>query len=254
MKWRDCRVKINEVAKLTGVTVRTLHYYDEIGLLHPSEITEAGYRLYDKESLETLQQILFFKEINFSLTDIKKIMSSPSYDKKEALYNHREILIKQRNRLNELIDLVEKTLKGENDMSFKQFDNTEIEEAQLKYAKEVKERWGDTDAYAESKRKTSTYDKDKWKYVNDQGASILKEFSEKKHLAPDSDEVQSLVKKWQDHITDSFYKCTNEILAGLGQMYIGDERFTQNIDKNGEGTAEFMAKAIAIYCTKEDNM
>lgn len=243
-------MKINEVAKLTGVTVRTLRYYDEIGLLHPSKITEAGYRLYDRDALETLQQILFFKEINFSLTDIKKIMSNPSYDKNEALYKQRDILIKQRNRLNELIDLIDHTLKGEIDMSFKQFDTTEIEEAQLKYAKETKERWGDTDAYAESQRKTSTYDKEKWKNVNDEGANILKAFSEKKHLSPESDEVQVLVKKWQDYITESFYKCTNEILAGLGQMYIADERFTQNIDKNGEGTAAFMAEAIAIYCAK----
>ncbi|MGO5051044.1 MerR family transcriptional regulator [Lachnospiraceae bacterium LCP25S3_G4] len=243
-------MKINEVAKLTGITVRTLHYYDEIGLLHPSQTTEAGYRIYDNHALDVLQQILFFRELEFSLNDIKDIMKNPSYNKKEMLSNHKEILIKKRNRLNDLIILVESTLKGENDMSFKQFDMTEIEKAKTKYAEEVKERWGDTEAYAESEKRTSSYDHAQWEMLNSEGAAILKEFSEKREQLPDSNEVQVLVKKWQVYITDNFYNCTKEILSCLGLMYIGDERFKLNLDKNGEGTAKFMAEAIAIYCTK----
>lgn len=243
-------MKINEVAKLTGITVRTLHYYDEIGLLPPSGVTEAGYRIYDDKALETLQQILFFRELEIPLNDIKRIMESPAYDKGEALHNHREILIKKRDRLNELITLAEDTIKGGKDMSFKQFDRKEIEQAKLRYAEEVKERWGETDAYKESLGKTKTYDEKQWQFLTQEGADILRAFGESRELSPESGEAQALVKKWQDYITDNFYQCSNEILAGLGLMYTGDERFRVNIDKNGAGTAEFMSKAIAVYCGK----
>lgn len=243
-------MKINEVAKLTGITVRTLHYYDEIGLLPPSKITESGYRIYDDKALETLQQILFFRELEIPLSDIKRIMESPAYDKKEALHNHREILIKKRDRLNELITLAEDTIKGGKDMSFKQFDRKEIEQAKLRYAEEVKERWGETAAYKESLSKTKTYDEKQWQFLTQEGADILRAFGENRELSPESGEAQALVKKWQDYITDNFYQCSNEILAGLGLMYKEDKRFAENIDKNGAGTAEFMSKAIEVYCGK----
>lgn len=241
-------MKINEVSKLTGVTVRTLHYYDEIGLLKPSEVTSAGYRLYDNEALKTLQQILFFRELEFSLDEIKEIMSDPLYNRKDALAKQRELLMQKRIRLDGIINLVDKTLKGENDMSFKQFDMTEIEEARKEYAAEVKARWGDTAAYAESEQKASNYDDAQWNILSDEGRAILQEFGECRNIKPDSREAQALVKKWQNYITSYFFDCTIEILSGLGLMYIGDERFTRNIDKNGKGTAAFMAAAIGIYC------
>ncbi|NLV35925.1 MAG: MerR family transcriptional regulator [Clostridiaceae bacterium] len=243
-------MRINEVAKLTGVTIRTLHYYDEIGLLKPSEITEAGYRLYDSAALETLQQILFFRELDFSLNDIKGIMTNPYYNKAEALTKHKELLLQKRNRIDNLINLVDNTLKGEDDMSFKQFDMTEIEANKKKYAAEVKERWGDTTAYAESEEKTGSYDEAQWRILSGEGKSILQEFGKNRDIQPDSKEAQDLVKKWQEYISANFYTCTKEILSCLGVMYIGDERFTQNIDQNGEGTAAFMAAAIEVFCTK----
>lgn len=241
-------LKINEAAKLTGVTVRTLHYYDEIGLLKPSEITDAGYRIYNEKALDTLQQILFFKELDFSLTDIKEIMANPHYEKTEALLKHKQLLLQKRNRLNDLISLVDNTLKGENDMSFKQFDTTEINANKEKYAAEVKERWGETDAYAQSEEKTNNYDDAQWKFLLGEGQTILREFSEIRHTNPDSKEAQALVEKWQAYITSNFYNCTKEILSCLGLMYVNDERFTKNIDQNAEGTAEFMAKSIEVYC------
>ncbi|MEG1863001.1 MAG: MerR family transcriptional regulator [Oscillospiraceae bacterium] len=243
-------MKINEVAKLTGVTVRTLHYYDEIGLLSPSEITQAGYRLYHSSEIELLQQILFFRELDFSLNDIKEIMGNPNYNRANALTKHRELLLQKRNRIDDLIGLVESALKGENDMSFKQFDNSEFEDTKKKYAQEVKERWENTAAYAESEEKIMGYDQDKLKILSGEGAAILGEFGKNRDIKADSDEAQALVKKWQDYITANFYNCTKEILSCLGLMYIADERFTQNIDKNGEGTAAFMAAAIEIYCSK----
>ena len=243
-------MKINEVAKLTGITVRTLHYYDEIDLLKPSEMTDAGYRLYDSTALETLQQILFFRELDFSLNDIKEIMSNPHYDKVEALTKHKELLMTKRNRIDDLIHLVDHKLKGEQDMTFKQFDKTEIEANKKKYADEVKKRWGNTDAYAESEKKTKRYADAEWEIISGESDALLREFGKIRNLPPESKEAQDLVKKWQAYITANFYTCTNEILSGLGLMYVGDERFTQNIDQNGEGTAAFMAAAIEVFCSK----
>jgi DNA-binding transcriptional MerR regulator len=247
-------LKINQVAKLTGVTVRTLHYYDEIDLLKPSEITEAGYRLYDEIALENLQQILFFRELDFAVNDIKQIMTNPHYDKAAALSKHKELLLQKRNRLNDLIDLVDNTLKGENDMSFNQFDMSEIEANKKKYAAEIKERWGKTAAYAESEKKANSYDDAQWRVLSEEGKAILSEFGKNRHIQPDSKEAQALVEKWQAYITANFYHCTKEILSCLGLMYIGDERFTKNIDQNGEGTAAFMAACIEIYCANKKRL
>jgi len=241
-------LKINEVSRLTGVTVRALHYYDEIGLLKPSEITDSGYRLYDDTALERLQQILFFRELDFPLEEIGKIMSNPHYNKDEALKKQEELLLQKRKRLDGLIGLIQKTIKGEANMSFKEFDLTEIEQHKKKYAKEVKERWGNTDAYRESEEKCGNYSDSQWNIISGEGADILRSFAEIRHLDPNGERARELVKRWQDYITANFYKCTNQILSCLGAMYTGDERFTQNIDKNGEGTAEFMAKAIEAYC------
>lgn len=241
-------LKINEVAKRTGVTVRTLHYYDEIGLLKPSRTTEAGYRIYDDRALEHLQQILFFRELDFPLGEIQKFMASPCYDKTDSLQKHRELLIRKKNRLEGLIALVERTLKGESDMSFAEFDTTELEACKQKYADEVKARWGNTHAYRECEQKTESYNGEQWKVLSRKGEALLHAFRESRHLAPDSAEAQALVRKWQAYITASYYSCTNEILACLGQMYVNDQRFTENIDRNGDGTAAFMAQAIAVYC------
>ena len=243
-------MKINELSKLTGVTVRTLHYYDEIGLLKPSEVTDAGYRIYDNKALETLQQILFFRELDFPLAEIKKIMLSSNYDKNIALKKHKELLVQKKNRLEKLINLVNNTMKGTDIMSFKEFDTTSIEMAKKQYADEVKSRWGNTDAYAECEEKSKPYDDKQWDLINGKGAKILKEFSLIKSTSPDSPEAMQLVKEWKQYITDNFYSCTNEILSGLGQMYVADERFTKNIDKNGEGTAKFISKAIEVFCAK----
>ncbi|MEA5042898.1 MAG: MerR family transcriptional regulator [Oscillibacter ruminantium] len=243
-------MKINEVAKRTGITVRTLHYYDQIGLLKPSRITEAGYRLYDRESLAVLQQILFFRELDFPLQEIREIMENPGYNRQEALEKHRELLVKKRERLNGLIGLVDKTLKGESEMSFQEFDKTEIETMREQYAKEVRDRWGDTPAFQEEQKKTARYDGAKWNAVNDEGAALMRAFAEHRDESPSDGAAQELVRQWREYITENFYHCTDEILAGLGAMYVSDPRFTENIDKNGPGTAAFMAKAIEASCRK----
>ena len=244
-------LRIKEFADLTGVTVRALHYYDEIGLLKPGITTEAGYRLYDEKNLELLQQILFLRELDFPLTEIKEIINNPSFNKTEALQKHRELLLKKRERLDNLINLTGKILKGESIMSFKDFDMTEIEESKQMYAEEVKERWGGTEAHEESRIRTSSYGKEQWSEIDMEVKEVFRTFAELngQGLSPDCEQVKDTVKRWQDCISKHFYTCSKEILGSLGIMYTKDERFRKNLDKFGEGTAEFMSKSIEIYCT-----
>ncbi|SFD38792.1 DNA-binding transcriptional regulator, MerR family [Clostridium uliginosum] len=144
---------VKQVSDLTGISVRALHYYDEIGLLKPSEITEAGYRLYDNEALKTLQQILFFKELDIPLKEVKEIMLSPYFDKMQALKNQKKLLLLKRKRLNGLIELINKTLKGESTMNFKEFDMSEyynvLEEFKEEHEDKVIKHYGSIDKYNE---------------------------------------------------------------------------------------------------------
>ncbi len=246
------KMHIKEFAKLTGVSVRTLHYYDEIGLLQPSFVDEQnGYRFYDEESLTRMQEILFYRELDFSLKDIQTILSSPHYDKRNALKEQKHLMLLKKERLERLITALDSAMKGEK-LTMNVFDNSEFEAQRELYAKEAKEKWGRTDAYKESAEKTKGYSKEKWNEVNEGMNALMAEFAEcmKSGFAPDSDEAQVLVKKWQDYISDNYYTCTNEILKGLGVMYTEDERFRANIDKHGVGTAQFMCEAIKVYCAK----
>ena len=244
-------MQINEFAKLTGVSVRTLHYYDEIGLLKPAFVDEQnGYRFYDENSLERMQEILFYRELDFELKSISEILSSPDYDKEKALAEQRKLLILKKERLERIIDALDGAEKVK--ITMKAFDNSDYETARKQYETEAKERWGATDAYKEHAEKTANYTADKWQEVNDGLMSVPANFAEcmnNEHTA-DSDESQALVKELQNYITENYYTCTNEILAGLGQMYVADERFKNNIDKHAVGTAEFVSKAIKVYCSK----
>jgi len=241
-------LSISETSKITNLSIRTLRYYDEIDLIKPSKITDAGYRYYDEKSLEKLREILFLKELDFSLKEIKEIISNPQYNRKKAMENHKNLLIMKKNRIENLISLLENITNGGSSMSFKEFDMSDIQKEQKKYAEEIKERWGETEAYKESENKTSKYSKDKWANLAEEADAIFKEFSVIKNESETGEKAQFLVKKWQVYITKNYYNCTKEILAGLAEMYIGDERFKNNIDKYSEGTAEFMSKAIKEYC------
>ena len=245
------KLQIKEFAELTGVSVRTLHYYDEIGLLKPSFVDEQnGYRFYNEASLERMQEILFYRELDFPLKSIAEILASPNYDKQKALAEQKRLLTLKKDRLTRLIAALEQAEKGEITMSA--FDNSEYESARQQYEDEAKQRWGGTDAYKESQAKTAGYSKDKWNDILAGMNGVFAEFAECKKCgeSADSETAQSLVKKLQDYITANFYHCTNEILAGLGQMYVCDERFKNNIDSHGEGTAEFVSEAMKIYCKR----
>ena len=239
---------ISELAKLTGVSIRTLHYYDEIGLLKPAFVNEQnGYRDYDEKSLERMAEILFYREIDFPLKSILQILSSPDYDKTLAIRRQKELLTLKKQRLERLISVLDNAEKGEISMSV--FDKNEYETARRQYAEEAKQRWGGTDAYKESEQKTAEYSDDKWDDVNAGLNAVFADFALiKDSETPESEAAQTLVKRLQNYITCNFYTCTKEILAGLGQMYTADERFKANIDKNGKGTADFVSEAIKIYC------
>jgi DNA-binding transcriptional MerR regulator len=240
-------MQIKEFAEVTGVSVRTLHYYDEIGLLVPAFVEQnTGYRYYDETSLLRMQEILFYRELDFSLKSIGEMLSSPNYDTNKALKEQKKLLTLKKERLERLISAIDDAMKGENVM--KAFDSSEFN----KHKAEVKERWGKTDAYKEHEEKTKGYSKDKWNNLADEMNEIMAEFAAcmKEGNEPDSGEAQNFVKMLQDHITKSYHHCTDEILFGLGQMYVADERFKHNIDKHGEGTAAFICEAIKIYCGK----
>lgn len=247
--------KISEVAKISKITIRTLHYYDEIGILSPS-IDNKGYRVYSEEDLLRLQQILFFREMDFSLKEIKDIIDNPGFNREESLINHREILIKKKARLEKIIETINKSIKEEGTMSkedmFNGFSMKEINEHKNKYAKEVKEKYRESNAYKESEIKTSKYTKEKWEEIMKEANSIYTELASYIGVDPGSEEVQYLIEKWRNHISENYYNCTVEIFKGLGEMYVSDSRFTENINKVKKGLSEFLSNGIKIYCERKE--
>ena len=232
---------VKEVSRITGVSVRTLHHYDAIDLLKPTKITQSGYRLYDDLALEQLQSILFLRELEFPLQEIKQILSRPGFDFKDALADQIHLLELKKQHLDKLIAharTIQKT--GVIPMNFKPFDKTTLDN----YAAEAKAKWGNTDAYKEYEKKA-----EKAQNSADALMSLFGEIGKLRHLTPDAPEVQAAIAGIQAFITANYYNCTKQVFAGLGQMYVADERFKANIDQaGGEGTAEFVSKAIEIYC------
>ena len=239
---------VNEVSRLTGVSIRTLQYYDRIGLLHPAEYTEAGYRLYNDACLERLQQILLFRELEFSLKEIREILDSPSFDRSKALAQQIELLTLKKEHIENLIDLAKGIKRmGVKKLTFDAFDTKKIDE----YAAQAKASWGDTAAYKEYEERSKGRTKADIQKINVQLMDIFAEFGAIRDTDPASEPAQALVKKLQDFITENMYTCTDEILSGLGKMYASVGDFTTNINKyGGDGTAEYAAAAIENYCGK----
>lgn len=240
-------LKIKEVANLVGISVRTLHHYDEIGLLSPDEVTESGYRLYSQNNIDDLQHILFYRELDFPLKKIKEIMSSPDFDQEKALQLHRKMLTERRNQIDQMIVTIERTLrskKGEIQMSNKEkfsgFDFT----GWNKHEDEARERWGDQvvdDAAAHVKGKE--------KELGDQMNQIYRDLAAVRHLDPSSKEAQEAIHEWYSFLKN-IGTYSLDAFAGLGEMYVADERFTKNIDQFGAGLSEFMRDAMKEYATQ----
>lgn len=236
-------MRVKEVADLVGISVRTLHHYDEIGLLTPEKTTETGYRIYSDENLETLQQIIFFKELDFPLKKIKEIMNSPSFDRHEALELQHKMLLEKKRQLEKMIRTIEKTIqhsKGEiymsNQEKFEGFDFSHNP-----YEQEARKKWGDkvVDQANKKVKNMTTFEQERFN-------EIYRNLATLRHLSPDSKEVQEGIDEWYQFL-NKMGGYSLETFKGLGQMYVDDERFTKNIDRFGEGLAAFMRDAMAVY-------
>lgn len=241
-------MKVKEVADLAGISVRTLHHYDEIGLLIPEKTADAGYRVYSGQNLETLQQILFFKELGFPLKKIKEILDSSSFDRQEALEMQYNMLLEKKRRLDKMIRTIEKTIhysKGEIQMSneekFEGFDFSHNP-----YEQEAREKWGDpaVDAANEKAKNMTAFDQEKFNDIYRNLAAI-------RHLPPGSKEAQEGIHKWFQ-LLNKMGSYSLEAFKGLGQMYTDDKRFTSSIDQFGEGLAKFMRAAMAFYADNNE--
>ena len=240
---------VNEVSKLAGVSIRTLQYYDKIGLLHPTGHTDAGYRLYDDTDLERLQHILLFRELEFSLKDIASIINSPDFDRSKALEKQIEMLKLKRDHIENLMNFaLGIKMLGVKHMDFKAFDRSKLDE----YSKQAKDMYKESPEYKEMEEKSKNRTKEEEGILADRFMLLFKEAGTLKDKDPASPQAQDLVKRIQDFITENLYTCSKKILSGLGKMYSGGGDFTKNIDEyGGEGTAEFIDKAIQIYCREE---
>ena len=241
---------VHEVSKLAGISVRTLHHYDAIGLLSPTKTTAAGYRLYDDSALEQLQLILLFRELEFPLKEIRDILHSSNFDRNKALEQQIKLLELKKEHLQNLIDLANgiKMIGVKKLMDFSAFDTKKIDE----YARQAKESYGNSPAYKEFEQKSKGRSKEEEKSLGIGMMELFAGFGKLLELSPEADTVQQKVTELQAYITKNFYTCTPEILSSLGEMYAGGGSMTDNINEYaGEGTAEFAAKAIRIYCAKQ---
>ena len=244
---------VNEVSKITGLSVRTLHHYDKIGLLTPTSHTDAGYRLYDDAALEKLMQIMLFRTLEFPLDEIKTILDSKNYNRNKALVQHIELLSMKKQHIENLIDLAQGILmRGVNHMStnytkadFEAFDEKKLDE----YVKRAKEAYANTDARKEFEKKNKKRSPEDNRQLEKDIMHFFKKLGKMRSLDPSDKKVQKIVQELRSFITVNFYNCTPQIFSGLGRMYAGGGEFTENIDATGgEGTGEFANQAIQFYC------
>jgi MerR family transcriptional regulator, thiopeptide resistance regulator len=245
----DGTYRVGELAALAHVSVRTLHHYDAIGLLHASERSEAGYRLYTRADLERLQQVLFYRELGFRLDEIRRIVVDPAFDRRTALQAQRELVAGKSARLQALLGLIDGTLaslEGWTTMSdeemFEAFGDFDPRE----YEQEAKERWGHTEAYRESARRTRGYTKEDWAAVKADGDAITADMAALLEAGVPADDVRAMdvAERHRLMIDGRFYPCSHEMHADLGEMYVADARFTATYEKVRPGLARYARDAI----------
>lgn len=240
---------IGELATLAGVTVRTLHHYDEIGLLSPRTRLPNGYRVYAASDVDELQQILTYRELDLSLEEIADILRKAVVPEK-TLMDARKRVAKRIEKLFRIADSLDRAIDSHT-KGLKMTDHQKLEAfgefSPETYESEVARRWGDTSVFAESQQRTSRYSPEDWTRVHTELDDIYARFAAlmSDGASSDSGPAAALVDEHRAHITKWYYSCSPEIHAGLGLMYVEDERFRSNIDKAGEGIAEFMSEAIA---------
>jgi MerR family transcriptional regulator, thiopeptide resistance regulator len=244
---RPSRHTVKAAAHIAGVSVRTLHHYDQIGLLKPAAHSSAGYRLYDDRDLQRLQQVLFFKELGFDLKEVKRILSDPSFDHRAALVRHRKLLLERQERLGRLIKAVDHSLaalKKGKPMDTKMFDGFDA----AQYEEEARQRWGHTDAWKQSQDRWKKLTKQDLADIQQEGKSVIDGLVALSDESPADPRVQALVARHHRQINDRFYTCPVEILRQLGEAYVDDPRFAAFYDQFQTGLATFLRDAIRVYC------
>lgn len=241
---------VHQLAELASISVRTLHYYDEIGLLAPSSIAKNGYRHYEEKELVRLQQILFFRELDFPLEEIKHMLDRPEFRVMEALRDQKKLMQLKRQRLDGLIKSIDKTImsitknkKVDDEELYVAFKDDDVKQ----YQDEVKQRWGDTHAYKQSMAKVSKMTKQQMEKLKADGKAFTQELANAMDKGPQHPDIQGLIAKHHDGIK-FFYDCPYDMYRNLGQMYVDDPRFTAYYEKFRAGLAVFMRDAIAHYC------
>ncbi len=239
---------VGEVAELANVTVRTLHHYDDVGLVRPSARTDAGYRLYDGDDLERLQTVLFYRELGFALEDIRAVLDDPDYDRGRALREQRELLAVEADRLERMIHAIDDAVRAHEEgttMSDEaMFEVFGAEQRELQ--REAGRRWGDTDAWAQSRRRATGRTRGDWEEIRAEGRRIIEQIATvyRDGAAPDSEAAMDAVEAHRQQITDRFYDCSHRMQVRLGEMYVADERFRATYEQLADGLAAWVRDAI----------
>ena len=243
---------VKAVAKVAGVSVRTLHHYDQIGLLRPGAHSAAGYRLYGEKDLERLQQVLFFKELGFELKEIRQVLADPDFDRERALKEHRKLLLERQERVGRLIASVDRTLKAMkrgkpmNATMFEGFDHTQYEE-------EARQRWGGSPAWAESQKRWKSYTKKDLEQLQKEGTEVMEHLTALAERDPADADVQKWIGEHHAQINKWFYTCPPEVYRAIGDGYVEDPRFTAFYEKFRPGMAKFMRAAMHVYCDRVES-
>jgi DNA-binding transcriptional MerR regulator len=242
------RYSVGDVARIANTTVRTLHHYDEIGLLKPSDRSERGYRLYSDEDLLRLQQIHIGRSLGMSLEQIRAMLDDPEFDQRRALVQQREQLVARKGETERMLAAIDAALgalseTGEGIMDpGKMFDGFDP----ARYEDEARERWGETDAYAESSRRTSKYGEKDWARMRADGEALMAQFIDamRRGASPTDDAVLTLAERHRLHIDQWFYPCSRSMHAALAQMYLADGRFERSFESRANGLAAYLSEAI----------
>ncbi len=245
---------VHQLSKLANISIRTLHYYDEINLLKPSFVKPNGYRCYEEKELIKLQQILFFRELDFSLEQMKAMFASPAFNPVEALRDQAKLLSIKKTRLDGLLNTIHNTIKSMKKIRkinvetlYDAFNKNELE----KYKEEARQKWGHTDAYKQSIARTKNWTKIDYDRVKSENEKLIRALIKAMPQGIESVEVQKLVALHHQGISQ-FYDCSYEMYRNLGKMYVEDPRFTANYDKFKPGLAEFLYRAIEYYCDRAE--
>ncbi|MGY1689000.1 MerR family transcriptional regulator [Geodermatophilus sp. SYSU D01105] len=249
-------MNVGEVAALAGVTVRTLHHYDRIGLVSPSGRTSAGYRQYSPADLDRLHQVLLYRELGFPLEQVATLLDDPSADPTEHLRRQHRLLLDRLERTRAMVAAVEKEMEARAmgiDLTAQERFEVFGEHDPAQYEAEVQERWGETEAYAESQRRTRGYGKEDWLRVKAEQEDIGNRFvaAMRSGVAPDSTEAMDVAEAHRQSISRNFYECSPELHACLGRMYVEDERFTATYEAMAPGLARYVSTAVQANAARQ---